>query len=137
MGSYDTGCIVQTILTMIKENGPMTVAQIAQESGIRRALIHGTVGRMREPTVRPPMPKRLYVIDWIYDQEGARVYPRPLLAIGNKPDKKRPPRNKSAVAKRYREAVKAKFKGNSVFNLGLSNEAIRLMRMNASIDPAP
>lgn len=125
MGTFNVGDVVQTVLRLLDENGPMTAASMVTEAGVEKDILAATITRMRKPTLRPKAPKRIYVLDWVYDEEGQRKYPRPLFALGDKPDKKKPKRDRHAVAKAYRERQKKRFLGNSVFNLGVGVEAMR------------
>lgn len=138
MGTFNVGDVVQTVLRLLDENGPMTAASITAESGVEKKILAGTLGRMLKATKRPIGPKRIHVLDWVYDEEGQRKYPRPLFALGDKPDKKKPKRDPHAVAKAYRERQKKRFLGNSVFNLGVGVETMRKRvagRMGSIIAP--
>jgi len=65
----------------------------------------------------PLKPKRVYIFGWTHDAEGARRYPRPIYAIGDKKDKPMPKASPAENQRRYKQK-KSKMV-NSVFQLGV------------------
>lgn len=111
------GFLVDAILKILKENGPMTRAELCKHLQQHDQHISSVVARMRRGS--KTIPKRLHISNYVYDDEGARRYPRAVYALGNYPCAKSPGPQKKLNKKRYDEARRAKFAMNSVFNLGL------------------
>lgn len=108
---------VQQVLAALEELGEVTGMELAEHLGdMDRYDAHAVLRRMSKRNERTGE-KRLYVVRYIYDQEGGRWYPRPVYALGDKPDEKKPGPDHEAVRKRYYERIKAKALTNSVFNL--------------------
>jgi hypothetical protein len=95
----------------------MTAMELAEYLGIARYDAHAVLNRMNKRTKAGL--KRIYVVRYIYDHDGARKYPRPVYAIGDKPDAKKPKANQLAVKREYYARLKSRTTMNSVFNLGL------------------
>lgn len=111
------GGIVETILQLLRDYGPMTRAEMCSHMKRDRTEVASVVSRMSRPT--KTLPKRLYVVRYVYDQEGERYYPRAVYDIGDHADAKAPGAQKKAVKRRYDQARRLKYAGNSVFNWGL------------------
>lgn len=111
------GGIVENILQLLRDYGPMTRAEMCSHMNRDRTEIASVVSRMSRPT--KTLPKRLHVVRYVYDQEGERYYPRAVYDVGDKPDVKAPGAQKKAVKQRYDRARRMKYAGNSVFNWGL------------------
>lgn len=117
MATSPYGSIVAQIEKALTEIGPMTRAELCQHIGRERSEVASVVSRMaREGKT---VPKRLHITQYIFDQEGERRYPRAVYAMGNYPDARAPGPQKAANKRRYDAARRAKWTGNSVFNLGL------------------
>ena len=116
-GRRKRGEIVQAITEQLKTNGMMTLADLCVALGRDKNLVHPVIARMQKPTTRPAMPKRVYIAEYVYDQEGMKPYPRPVYALGRAPDAIKPERDTKAVQKRYRARKLSRNTTNSVFNL--------------------
>ncbi len=112
------GINVLRIEDAITKEGPMTGTQIARYLGIKRENLSQTISRMRHKGKKEP--KRLYVIRWIHEDEGARRFVRAVYALGDKKDATRPKYDLAAIAatrRRYYHKRKALITSNNVFNL--------------------
>ena len=111
------GDVVRAITDQLKTNGMMTLADLCVALGRDKNLVQPVLSRMLKPTTRPMLPKRIHIAEYVYDQEGMKRYPRPLYALGNFPDAKKPERDTKAVQKRFRQRRLSLRTTNSVFNL--------------------
>lgn len=94
----------------------MTQREIAEELGLDPDLLRGYMGSLRQK--RPGV---LYIHSYRRDEDGGRLYPRALWAVGNRPDAKRPkPLPKSVYNKRGKDKMRKRVA--SVFHLGLVNK---------------
>lgn len=102
---------------VVIECGPMTRAQIAQESGVPFKTFGGLFARLIRQS-GPLSPQRMHVVDWTSEHEGSRSYPRAIYALGpgvNKP-KPKPLSHRQRTRKYYAKASRTV---TSVFDLGL------------------
>lgn len=107
------GPIVLGILATLEEHGPMTREEIASFMECDRSLVSPVLSRLnRKLKTRP---KRVYITAWRRDRSLTRLYLRAVYAIGNKPDKKKPPPDPGAANRRYRDRNRVQV--NSVFAL--------------------
>lgn len=111
------GEVVQAITEQLRVNGTMTLADLCAALGRDKSLVNPVITRMMKPTTKPAMPKRVYIAEYVYDQEGMRQYPRPMYALGKGPNAIKPMRDTKAVQKRYRARKLSRSTTNSVFNL--------------------
>lgn len=81
------------MLAALAELGRATRAQLQSHAGIDKNTAGQVVARITQVAKRGPMTgqRRAYVCDWTREHDGARDYLRPVYALGNKPDKPRPP----------------------------------------------
>lgn len=108
---------VQRLLRALIDEGPMTMQDMVRLTGKPKSSIHPILCKMLRPTKRPVYPKRIYIYQWVYDQEGQKRYPRPMYAIGDRPDAPRPVADPKANDKRRRDKRRVMRTTNSVFNL--------------------
>lgn len=111
--------IVAKIEELIKELGPMTRAEMQAEIGddaVDKRKLAAVISRMNDKTAT--LPKRLYIKDYEYDQEGQRSYPRARYDLGDKPDAKRPASSAERLRKRYYHAAAGRV--SNVFDMGLT-----------------
>jgi hypothetical protein len=104
------------IVDLLTSEGPMTQREMADQLGIDIDLLRGYIGALRckKPAV-------LYVHSYRRDEDGGRLYPRALWAVGNQPDAKRPkPLPKSVYNKRGKDKMKKRVA--SIFHLGSVNK---------------
>lgn len=105
----------QQILDLLAEHGPMTMRELADDIGIGADLLRCYVGSLRQR--RPGV---IYIHSYRRDEDGGRLYPRALWALGNKPDATRPPKlTHTEYNKRAR--AKARARVASVFHLAYVN----------------
>ena len=116
-GRRKRGEVVQAITDQLKTNGMMTLADLCLALGRDKNLVHPVLARMQKPTTKPAMPKRVYIAEYVYDQEGMKPYPRPLYALGRCQDAVKPERDTKAVQRKYRYNKRLRSSANSVFNL--------------------
>ena len=100
----------------------MTVRELAEAVRAEPEIIKGYIGSLRQR--RPGV---LYIHGYRRDEDGGRLYPRALWALGNLPDAKRP---KPLPRKEYNRRGKAKMKTRvaSVFHIALANKPNHVKR---------
>lgn len=104
----------EEMLKALEELGPMTSVEICDSIGTTKNKSGAILGRLMKAS--PLKPKRVYIFGWTHDAEGARRYPRPIYAIGDKKDKPMPKRCHNENQRRYRSMKSNRV--NSVFQLG-------------------
>lgn len=104
----------EEMLKALEELGPMTTVEICAYIGTTKDKSGAILGRLMKAS--PLKPKRVYIFGWTHDAEGARRYPRPIYAIGDKKDKPMPKRCHNENQRRYRSMKSNRV--NSVFQLG-------------------
>ena len=109
------GETTQKIIQILKENGPMTLAEITKELGYARDYVSAVVYRMSKKLAKTP--KRLYIKGYTYDMEGQRRYPRAIFDLGDKEDARKPKSDIKENKRRYRAKQHKINKMNFVFNL--------------------
>jgi hypothetical protein len=115
--------LVKRIYELLQEYGPMTRIEIERMIGVDKYNTSIAVGRLRKPLKRKP--KRIYILEYVYDAEGGRRYPRPRYAVGDLPNAPKPKPDKTEIRRRYEQSRLTKFRNNNVFNLGKSRDTIR------------
>ena len=120
------GSSVKKILDALEMCGEMTVEEICQHIEIDRDHVSTILTRMRKPL--KSMGQRVYIVRYVHDAEGLRRYPRPIYAIGNKPNAKKPKSDKKEIKRRYNAKLRKLMTTNSVFNLGLTRRQYQEMR---------
>jgi len=116
------GAVSAQIIQALETIGPMTRKELCDHLDIDRGIGAAIANRMARPSAT--MPKRVHIASYVYDQEGQRRYPRAVYAIGDCPDAKRPKPDKADNKRRYVQAKVAKYKMNSVFNMGLTRKQV-------------
>ena len=117
MSSLNRGQRVTDTTAAIVEFGEITAMELAEYLGITRYDAHAVLNRMNKRTKAGL--KRIHIVRYIDDYDGARTYPRAVFAMGDKPDAKKPKADQLAVKRRYYARLKSRTTMNSVFNLGL------------------
>ena len=108
---------------IIKDFGPMTRGEAQLMAGADKYNASIAVGRLRKRLKIKG--KRIYIVDYVYDAEGGRKYPRPRYAAGDLPDAPKPKSNKNKNKQIYEQSRLTKFRNNNVFHLGKSRDTIR------------
>lgn len=76
------------ILALLAEHEQLSRVEIQKELELTKRSASALLSKLLKPT--PRQSKRIYVIAYTFDDEGARAYPRPLYALGDRPDARRP-----------------------------------------------
>lgn len=126
MTTTNTGPHVIKALEAFQEFGRMTAQEFADMADISRYDAHAVLRRMNKRTKAGD--KRLHVADWAYGHDGARRYPRPMYALGDKPDKPKPKASPAANSRRYEQGKNRMYRMNSVFNMAMTRDKIREIR---------
>lgn len=106
------GELVVLILALVERRGRVTRADVCKELDIGQRTGGALMTRLCR--TGPRTPKRLYVVDWRWDQPGARNYPRAIYALcvtGKEVNKPLP--DKPKIADPRRQADKAFKQANS------------------------
>lgn len=111
--------IIQDLLTALHDFGPMTSVEWCKAAGTSTTKSGRLITSLTHALVR--IPKRVYIIRYIFDCEGLRRYPRAVYAIGDKNDAAKPVSSCAENTKRWRESKKRRV--NSVWSLGLNVKA--------------
>lgn len=117
MSSLNRGRRVIATIAALVECGEITAMELAEHLGITRYDAHAVLNRMNKRTKAGL--KRIHIVRYIDDHDGARTYPRAVFAMGDKPDAKKPKADQLAVKRRYYARLRSRITMNSVFNLGL------------------
>ena len=108
--------VIDTTATLV-QLGEITASELAEHLAITRYDAHAVLNRMNKRTKAGV--KRIYVVRYVDDHDGARTYPRAVYALGDKRDAKKPVADQLAVKRRYYARLKSRTTMNSVFNLGM------------------
>lgn len=105
----------QQIIDLLKQLGPMTQREIADQLGLDADLVRGYIGALRQQK-----PGVLYIHSYRRDEDGGCLYPRALYAVGKRKDAERLPRlTKAEYNKRGKD--KMRLRPASIFHVGLAN----------------
>lgn len=124
--SQNKGSVVEAVLRLLEEHPEgLTPLEMALLEDGSRQVFDVVCKRMNRPNSVGP--KRLYVHSWKREapEKGHKRYPRPVYRLGDKPDKKKPPRETKEAKRRYEQKQIKTARNNFVFNLGRSVESIR------------
>ena len=81
--------VVEAILNVLAEEGPMTRSAICRAIGRDRDEIASVVSRLNKK--HPKLGKRVYICKWVYDDDVGRMgYPRAVYALGSKDNATKP-----------------------------------------------
>ena len=117
------GSSVETILTLLRENGPMTRSQLEEDMEVGKAAISAILSRMRRESIE--CPKRIYIAKWVNNRDTGRAYPRAMYALGDLPCKKKPkPEKHRETVARHVQKRNTLARSNFVFNLGLTEKQL-------------
>lgn len=126
MTTTNTGQHVIKALEAFNEFGRMTAQEFADYADIGRYDAHAVLNRMAKRTKAGD--KRIHIADWTHGHDGARRYPRPVYALGDKLDKKKPKADPAANRRRHEQSKHKMYRMNSVFNLAMTRDKIREIR---------
>lgn len=129
MSSLNRGQRVIDTLAAIAEFGEISAMELADYLDIGRYDAHAVLNRMSKRTKAGL--KRIYVVRYTHDHDGARRYPRAVYAIGDKRDAKKPESDVRANRRRCEHRSLNVVRMSSVFNLGLSRDKIKELRRAA------
>jgi hypothetical protein len=120
MAGLPPGWIVLGVLRVLDEQGPLTGAGLRRALGAEQREISSVICRMCR--VLPTKPKRIYIKEWVRDDEGSTTaHPRAVYDIGDLPDAPRPKPNRAAVTKRCRDRKAARV--SSVWEFAMPRRA--------------
>lgn len=106
------------IESYLREHGAHSARELAQDLGLPFESVRVRLAEMKRAG-------RVFVAGWRRDEDGGRLYPRALWALGAGPDKARPPRlTATQYNARYRQRQRVAVP--SVFHLGLPAVTRRL-----------
>jgi hypothetical protein len=115
LSSLNRGHLVVDALATIADFGEVTASELADHLRISRYDAHAVLTRLNNRTKSGL--KRIHVVRYVYDHEGARKYPRAVYALGDKSDAKKPKPDTLANKRLHYHRAKARALTNSVFNL--------------------
>jgi len=130
MSKRDWGSVTINILKAFEEHGEMTRKEVCEAIGLDRMYVSAILTRLNK--AGKTLPKRIHVVRYVYDEEGARRYPRAVYALGDQPDAKKPKSNPAENKRRYLQNLRKRMTGNSVFNLGLTRRQYTEMLRKAA-----
>lgn len=114
---------IKQVLDALQDYGPMTQPELTEVTGIDPHFMSALMNKLSEPTQRKP--QRVHIIKWVYDQPGARKYPRAVYAHGPGFNKTKPKITPATHSHNWREKNKTLLKTASVFNLALPIRCLR------------
>ena len=88
------------VLDIIKEVGPVTSREVAEQTGWSHSFARAAVSYCNKE-------KLIHICEWRRDEDGGRLYPRPVYNIGNRKNAQRiKPLTATEYRKRYKQAKK-------------------------------
>lgn len=123
------GARVQAIRMALEQYGAQSRAELEVSAGIPKSLISAILSRMHKNT--PRFGRQIYIVNYVYDAESARRYPRAVYALGAGNDAPKPKPSHIENRRRYDAKRKGWYGMNSVFNLGKSRDQLRAERKAA------
>ena len=126
MSTTNTGPYVKKAYEAFEVFGKLTAQEFADYADIGRYDAHAVLNRMNKRTKAGE--KRIYIVNWTYDYDNARRYPRAVFMLGDKPDKPRPKPDVRENRRRSENKRNTTFRMNSVFNMAMTRDKIRELR---------
>ena len=120
------GPLVLGIVAALEKHGRLTRVQLCRIVSIGKRNASCVLSRMTKAT--KVLPKRIYVVDYVFEDYQGRRYPRAVYALGDKPDAPYPGADPRGACKRYRakrSKLLAKATMSSVFHIGLSKTKLK------------
>ncbi len=105
------------VIEALRYLGPMTRVDIADAIDVSRDSLGNIMTRLSRPSKLPPGPKVVYIKEWTQTQDDRRCYPRPVYALGDKPNAKKPRSNAKALKLANDARRLRRNRANSIFNL--------------------
>lgn len=106
---------IEAMVEALRDYGPMTRVEIETTLNLTKAQTSRLLVCII--TATPRRPQRAHIVEYVYDQEGQKRYPRAVYAYGPGKNAPRPKRDTKATQKRSRNKRKLLLATNSVFNL--------------------
>ena len=125
MTTTNRGKHVIRVLEAFAEFGRMTAQEFADWADISRYDAHAVLIRMNKRTKAGE--KRIHIAAWVHEHDGARRYPRPVFALGDSRDKRKPKPDTRAIRVRHEAKKNKLFRMNSVFNMAMPRDRVREM----------
>ncbi len=109
--------LIARVEKLLLEHEALSRAELAELMEVPSAALGSLLTRLTKES-GPKSPQRIYIKDWIDEQQGARKYPRARYAIGTLPNAKKPkPKTNLERSRAYYAKVTTQ-RINSVFDLG-------------------
>lgn len=129
---YSTTTNTYRIKELLKSLGELTIREMMHELNLTYSAVSNSVFRMSKDSKRGgnKRGKEVYIVRYTWEnEEGMRIYRRPVFALGNKPDAK-PPKPLTDVETTQRYYQKRKVMVNSVFALGTAQARRKVPKLN-------
>jgi hypothetical protein len=93
------GAVVESVILALQTLGKGTLHDVVEETGLSQEAVRKPLNRMcREPIEN----RRLHICEWTRVAFHGRVYPRPVYALGAKPNAKKPkPKTHTELAREW------------------------------------
>lgn len=117
------GNLMDQVIAVLREHGPMTRAEIERELGIENAKEHlgQIMSRLLKVVKRGECvgQKRAHICRWTRDDDVGRRYLRPVYKLGNRPNAPKPePLTSKQIKQEYWARRRDRLMASSVFRLG-------------------
>jgi hypothetical protein len=76
------------VLEILKEVGPCTSREIAEQTGWSQSFARAAVANCKKMRTEDGK-KVIHICEWRRDEDGGRLYPRPVYALGHRKDAQR------------------------------------------------
>ena len=76
------------VLDVIRDAGPCTSREIAEQTGWSQSFARAAVANCRKMRTEDGK-KLIHICEWRRDEDGGRLYPRPVYALGHRKDAQR------------------------------------------------
>lgn len=106
---------IATILGLLEEFGPMTQAEMREQTSLSTQSISSAISRITKAGADGL--RRAHVVSWRTDAPGERDYPRAVYKLGHGDNKPKPKANQILVKRRYRARKKARYANSSPFRM--------------------
>jgi hypothetical protein len=126
------GDIVWLVHKAMTELGAMALEDLCAEIKIAdRRTVHAAVARLRRPAPKLGRPRLVRISGWISSTgTGTRAYPRPVYAIGDEPDARRPP---TKTAAKVRKETRWRMKSSTLAAMPFATKEQRQAAFSAQV----